>query len=64
MLWNSQKLFGTSFKIKEGSKLGNGIQFVVCCVLTLKAITRTPKTSLMMAISDKYMSFQRGNFSS
>lgn len=43
MLWNSQKLFGTSFKIKEGSKLGNGIQFVVCCVLTLKAITRTPQ---------------------
>lgn len=41
---NCQKTCGTNFKIREGSKLGNGTHFLARCVLALKAITRrTPK---------------------
>lgn len=29
---NSQKLLRKSFKVKEDSKVGNGIQFLICCV--------------------------------
>lgn len=56
---NSQKLLRTSFRIKEGNKLSNGTPFLACCVLALRPLQEElPKTFLMMAISNKYMSYQ------
>ena len=36
---NCQKPLGTCFKVKQGSKLDNGTQFLACYVLALKVIT-------------------------